>query len=41
MRWSACLLLLVLMVIGAVEANYTFATRGVFFGADTQAPAKP
>jgi cytochrome c oxidase subunit IV len=32
------LLLLVLLSIGALEADYTFLTRGVFFGA---APAPP
>jgi cytochrome c oxidase subunit 4 len=33
------LLLLVLLGIGALEADYTFLTRGVFFGATTEAPA--
>ena len=32
---------LVLLGIGAFEANYTFATRGTFFGPHVQAPAKP
>lgn len=35
------LLLMVLMGIGALEANYTFLTRGTFFGTDAQTPAKP
>lgn len=35
------LLLLVLLGIGAFEANYTFATRGTFFGTSAQTPAKP
>jgi cytochrome c oxidase subunit IV len=35
------LLLLVLMGIGVFEANYTFATRGTFFGTGTETPAKP
>jgi len=35
------LLLLVLMGIGALEANYTFLTRGTFFGATAPTPAKP
>lgn len=35
------LLLLVLMGIGVFEANYTFDTRGIFFGAGSQIPAKP
>jgi cytochrome c oxidase subunit 4 len=35
------LLLLVLMGIGALEADYTFLTRGTFFGASAQTPAKP
>lgn len=36
------LLLLVLLGIGALEADYTFLTRGVFFGPDTTpvAPVK-
>jgi cytochrome c oxidase subunit 4 len=34
------LLLMVLMGIGALEADYTFLTRGTFFGATTQ-PAPP
>jgi cytochrome c oxidase subunit IV len=33
------LLLLVLLGIGALEADYTFLTRGTFFGAAPQAPA--
>jgi len=33
------LLLLVLVSIGALEADYTFFTRGTFFGAETTAPA--
>jgi cytochrome c oxidase subunit IV len=33
------LLLLVLLGIGALEANYTFATRGTFFGTVAEAPA--
>jgi len=33
------LLLLVLLGIGALEADYTFLTRGAFFGAPTQASA--
>jgi cytochrome c oxidase subunit IV len=34
------LLLLVLMGIGALEADYTFLTRGIFFGPNaTAAPA--
>ena len=35
------LLLLVLMGIGAIEAEHTFTTRGTFFGTSDQAPAKP
>jgi cytochrome c oxidase subunit IV len=34
------LLLLVLLGIGALEANYTFVTRGTFFGPAAQVPAK-
>jgi cytochrome c oxidase subunit IV len=34
------LLLLVLLGIGALEADYTFLTRGTFFGIDTTVPAK-
>ena len=34
------LLLLVLLGIGALEAEYTFDTRGTFFGPVAQAPAK-
>ncbi len=34
------LLLLVLMGIGALEAGYTFVTRGTFFGQVKEAPAK-
>ena len=33
------LLLLVLLSIGALEADYTFFTRGTFFGAGAAAPA--
>jgi cytochrome c oxidase subunit IV len=33
------LLLLVLLGIGALEADYTFLTRGVFFSGTTEAPA--
>jgi cytochrome c oxidase subunit IV len=33
------LLLLVLLSIGALEADYTFFTRGTFFGAASAAPA--
>ena len=33
------LLLLVLLGIGALEADYTFLTRGEFFGAGSSAPA--
>ena len=33
------LLLLVLLSIGALEADYTFLTRGTFFGAAAEAPA--
>ena len=33
------LLLLVLLGIGALEADYTFLTRGLFFGATTEASA--
>ena len=33
------LLLITLLGIGALEADYTFLTRGVFFGPDTSAPA--
>jgi len=32
------LLLLVLMGIGALEADYTFFTRGEFFGSQSAAP---
>ena len=36
------LLLITLLAIGALEANYTFLTRGTFFGADPPTvPAKP
>ena len=35
------LLLLVLMGIGIFEAEYTFATRGTFFGTGAQLPVKP
>jgi len=35
------LLLLVLLAIGALEAGYTYVTRGTFFEAATSAPAKP
>jgi cytochrome c oxidase subunit IV len=34
------LLLIVLMAIGALEAGYTFVTRGTFFGDVKEAPAK-
>jgi cytochrome c oxidase subunit 4 len=34
------LLLLVLLGIGALEANYTFFTRGAFFGAAAHAPVE-
>jgi cytochrome c oxidase subunit 4 len=34
------LLLLVLLGIGALEANYTFFTRETFFGPGSEAPAK-
>lgn len=34
------LLLLVLLGIGAFEANYTFFTRGTFFGAGSEVPVK-
>jgi cytochrome c oxidase subunit IV len=34
------LLLLVLLGIGALEADYTFLTRGTFFGTGTEAPVK-
>ena len=34
------LLLIVLMSIGALEAAYTFVTRGTFFGQVQEAPAK-
>ena len=34
------LLLIVLMSIGALEAGYTFVTRGTFFGQVQEAPAK-
>jgi cytochrome c oxidase subunit IV len=33
------LLLLVLLGIGAFEADYTFLTRGTFFGTTSEAPA--
>jgi cytochrome c oxidase subunit IV len=33
------LLLLVLLGIGALEADYTFLTRGTFFGTASEAPA--
>ena len=33
------LLLLVLLGIGALEADYTFLTRGIFFGPNATAPA--
>lgn len=35
------LLLLVLLGIGALEGDYTFLTRGTFFGPVSQEPAKP
>jgi cytochrome c oxidase subunit IV len=34
------LLLLVLLGIGVLEADYTFFTRGAFFGTTAEAPAK-
>jgi cytochrome c oxidase subunit IV len=34
------LLLLVLLGIGAYEADYTFLTRGTFFGTESEVPAK-
>jgi cytochrome c oxidase subunit IV len=34
------LLLIVLMSIGALEAAYTYVTRGTFFGQVNEAPAK-
>ena len=34
------LLLLTLLGIGALEADYTFFTRGTFFGTASEAPAK-
>ena len=34
-------LLLVLLGIGALEADYTFFTRGTFFAAGTAVPVKP
>ncbi len=34
------LLLMVLLGIGALEADYTFLTRGTFFGPASEAPAK-
>ena len=35
------LLLLVLLAIGAIEADYTFFTRGTFFGPAPAVPAAP
>jgi cytochrome c oxidase subunit IV len=35
------LLLIVLMGIGALEADYTWLTRGTFFSAEVQKPAPP
>jgi len=35
------LLLLVLLGIGALEADYTFLTRGTFFAPASEQPAKP
>jgi cytochrome c oxidase subunit IV len=35
------LLLLTLVGIGALDGEYTFATRGTFFGKDTSIPAPP
>ncbi len=32
--------LIVLLGIGALEADYTFSTRGIFFGASTKVPAQ-
>lgn len=34
------LLLIVLLGIGAFEGNYTFLTRGTFFGTGSEAPVK-
>ena len=34
------LLLLVLLGIGALEGDYTFFTRGIFFGAGSEVPVK-
>jgi cytochrome c oxidase subunit 4 len=34
------LVLMVLLGIGALEADYTYATRGTFFGASTTVPAQ-
>ena len=34
------LLLLILLGIGALEADYTFFTRGTFFGAGSEVPVK-
>jgi cytochrome c oxidase subunit IV len=34
------LFLMVLLGIGALEGNYTFFTRGAFFGKPAQAPAQ-
>ena len=34
------LLLLVLLGIGTLEGDYTFFTRGIFFGASAEAPVK-
>jgi cytochrome c oxidase subunit IV len=35
------LLLMVLMGIGALEADYTFGTRGTFFSPEIRQPAPP
>jgi cytochrome c oxidase subunit IV len=35
------LLLLTLLGIGALEADYTWLTRGTFFAAETKQPAPP
>ena len=35
------LLLLTLLGIGALEADYTFVTRGTYFGTGAPTPAKP
>jgi cytochrome c oxidase subunit IV len=35
------LLLITLLAIGALEADYTFGTRGTFFAPASQQPAAP